>query len=85
MKTRKSKKEFENKYPVMDALKKGSLLTSLSALVFGAGCLAQGQIVKGIIFLAAEAAIIYYMIQTGLHNLSMLITLGELEQQKKKK
>lgn len=82
MKTRKSKKEFENKYPAADALKKGSMLTRLSALVFGTGCLAGGQIIKGLIFLAAEAAIIFYMIQTGLHNLGMLVTLGELEQQK---
>ena len=82
MKTRKSKKEFENKYPAADALKKGSMLTRLSVLVFGTGCLAGGQIIKGLIFLAAEAAIIFYMIQTGLHNLGMLVTLGELEQQK---
>lgn len=82
MKTRKKKREFENKYAAMDALKKGSLLTRLSALVFGAGCLVQGQIVKGILFLAAEIAIVYYMIQTGLHNLGMLRTLGEVEQQK---
>ena len=82
MKTRKSKKEFENKYPAADALKKGSMLTRLSVLVFGAGCLARGQIVKGLIFLAAEIAVIYYMIQTGFYNLSMLITLGETEQLK---
>jgi len=82
MKTRKSKKEFENKYPAADALKKGSMLTRLSVLVFGAGCLAGGQIIKGLIFLAAEVAIIFYMFQTGFHNLSMLVTLGELEQQK---
>ncbi len=42
MKTRKSKKEFENKYPAADALKKGSMLTRLSALAFGTGCLAGG-------------------------------------------
>ena len=71
MKTRKSKKEFENKYPAMDALKKGSMLTRLSALVFGAGCVAQGQMVKGLIFLAAEIAIIFYMIQTGLQETSI--------------
>lgn len=33
MKTRKSKKEFENKYPAADALKNGSMLTRLSVLV----------------------------------------------------
>lgn len=60
MKTRKSKKEFENKYPAADALKKGSMLTRLSALAFGTGCLAGGQIIKGLIFLAAEAAIIFW-------------------------
>ena len=82
MKTRKSKKEFENKYPATDALKKGSMLTRLSVLVLGAGCLARGQIAKGLLFLAAEIAIILYLIQTGIYNLSMLITLGEVEQQK---
>lgn len=47
MKTRKSKKEFENKYPAADALKKGSMLTRLSVLVFGTGCLAGGADYKG--------------------------------------
>lgn len=37
-------KEFENKYPAADALKKGSMLTRLSVLVFGTGCLAGGRL-----------------------------------------
>lgn len=82
MKTRKSKKEFESKYTAMDALKRGSILTRISAVVFGAGCLARGQIIKGIVFLALEAAIIVHMVESGFYNLQKLITLGDLEQQK---
>ncbi|MBD5099575.1 MAG: sugar ABC transporter permease [Clostridiales bacterium] len=40
------------------------------------------QIVKGLMFLAAEAAIILYMIESGFYNLGKLITLGDVEQQK---
>ena len=37
--------------------------------------------VKGILYLAAELGYLAFMVRYGLHNLAMLITLGEVEQQ----
>ena len=67
---------------VLSALKNGSLMVTLSAVFCGWGCLIRKQFVKGILYLAAELAIIYYMIDSGLHHLSKLITLGDQAQQK---
>lgn len=61
---------------------KGSPLVKLSAIIWGLGCLVRRQIVKGLIYLVAELLIIYYIINTGINNLKLLVTLGELEQQK---
>lgn len=47
----------------------------------GAGNLAHQQIVKGLIFLLMEVAFFGFMITSGIHNLGMLGTLGEAEQQ----
>ena len=67
---------------VLSALKNGSMMVTLSAVICGWGCLIRKQFVKGILYLAAELAIIYYMINSGAHHLSKLITLGDQEQQK---
>ena len=82
MKTRKSKKEFSSEYSLVNSVKNGSAAVRASALVWGIGCLARRQIVKGLIFLAAEILIIYYMISSGFQNLAKLITLGDMEQQR---
>ena len=82
MKTRKSKKEFSSEYSLVNSMKNGSAAVRASALVWGLGCLARRQIVKGLIFLAAEILIIYYMISSGFQNLAKLITLGDMEQQR---
>lgn len=80
MKTKK--KKYAKNYTAIDALKKGSLLTRISAIVFGAGCLVGGQLVKGLLYLTVEVGIFLYMIQNGFYNLGKLITLGDIEQQK---
>lgn len=77
-----SKKEFENLYPVKDAVIKGNAMTKLSMLVMGAGNIAHKQIGKGLVFLAVEVAYIWFMIKSGIYNLSMLPSLGEREQEK---
>ncbi|MCD7751368.1 MAG: sugar ABC transporter permease [Lachnospiraceae bacterium] len=79
-KTKKKRTVYQ--YSARNALCRGNWITRLSLVVFGLGCLVRGQIIKGCLFLLSEAAIIFYMVRTGFHNLSMLITLGELEQQK---
>ena len=47
----------------------------------GLGSICHGQVVKGILYLAAELGYLAFMVRYGLHNLAMLITLGEVEQQ----
>lgn len=67
---------------VPGALKNGSIMVALSAVICGWGCLIRGQIVKGLLYLAAEIAIVYYMVTSGFHHLGKLVTLGDVEQQK---
>ncbi len=66
----------------MRALKNGSVMVTLSAVICGWGCLIRKQFAKGALYLAAELAIIYYMIKDGAHHLSKLVTLGDVAQQK---
>ena len=63
-----------------EALKNGSSKIKLSMLIFGFANMAYGQIAKGIMFLAVELAYIFFMLRYGLHNLSMLVGLGSVEQ-----
>lgn len=78
----KNEKIKENKYTAIAALKSGSWIVRLSALIWGLGCLVQKQFVKGLLYLAAEAFCITYMVKQGFYNLSKLVTLGDVEQQK---
>ena len=55
---------------------KGDIFTKLSAVIMGIGCMVRGQIVKGLVFLAAEVAFILYMINKGSYWISMLPSLG---------
>ena len=65
----------------MEALRSGGPETKASALVMGLGNIVHKQVLKGILFLAAEVAYIVFMITNGFHNLAMLVTLGSVEQQ----
>lgn len=67
----------------LSSLKKISYcFLALSALIWGFGCFVRKQLFKGFLLLFAEIIVVYYMITSGLYNLSKLITLGDLEQQK---
>ena len=76
------KKEFATPYTVTKAVTKGNIATKLSLVIMGLGNLAHKQIGKGLMFLAVEAAYIWFMIQTGFYSLSMLPSLGWREQEK---
>ena len=78
-KKRASKKEFENLYPLSEALTKGGPIIWLSCLIMGLGNILAGQIVKGLLFLAIEVAVIVYMVLPtgGIHWLSLLPSLGD--------
>lgn len=60
--------------------RRGDFFTRLSFVVFGAANIAHKQLVKGLIFLAIEAAYIYYMVVGGVQNLVNLTTLGTRQQ-----
>ena len=83
MATKKKKRinEFPTPYTVTNAVKKGGMMTKLSMILMGAGNIAHKQIVKGLLFLLTEIAFVGFMAVSGVHNLIMLISLGEAEQQ----
>ena len=72
---------IDNPVTCMEALKNGDTMVKLSAVVMGLGNMAHKQVAKGLLFLAAEAAYIAFMITIGFHNLSMLPSLGTVERQ----
>lgn len=74
-------KDFATPYTFGAALKKGDIATKLSFVICGAGNIIYRQFVKGFLFLAVEIAYILFMIKSGIYNLSMLPSLGWLEQQ----
>ena len=59
-----------------DAAKHGDARTRLSFLLMGFGCLTRGQVLKGIVYLAAEGLFIWYMIASGWQYLMKFGTLG---------
>ena len=69
--------EFDTPYTCTAAIAKGAPETRLSMLVMGLGSFVHGQRIKGLLYLAAEAAYIVFMIMTGLHCLYMLGSLGK--------
>lgn len=77
----KKEKEFFEPYTCRNAIREGSGATKLSMLVMGFGNIIRGQIVKGLLYLAAEIAYIIFMITTGLHCLAMLPSLGSVQQE----
>ena len=68
---------------LIEALQNGGPLVWASCLVMGLGNIAAGQFIKGIIFLLFEVGVIAFMVMPGggLYNLSMLPSLGWLEQE----
>jgi arabinogalactan oligomer/maltooligosaccharide transport system permease protein len=56
--------------------KNGDVLTKLSFFIFGIGNICRGQIIKGLLFLAAEFAFVWYMISFGWSRLLGLRNLG---------
>lgn len=59
----------------------GDWSTKVSYLIMGVGSAAKGQIIKGLLFLAAEVAYIGYMISDGWGYLSKFTTLGTVKSQ----
>ena len=82
---RKLKRKVDrNPYSLRAALAFGGPKVWLSCLIMGLGNILAGQILKGILFFIVEAALVVFMLlpQGGAHWLSMLPSLGWLEQGK---
>ena len=65
----------------MNAVKKGGIETKLSMVLMGFGNIVHGQMIKGLIYLAVEAAYVVFMVMAGVHCIAMLPSLGSVEQQ----
>lgn len=81
VKMKKRVNEFPTPYTVTNAVKKGGAMTKIAMVIMGAGNFAHKQIVKGFLFLLSEIVFLGFMAMSGVHNLAMLITLGDAEQQ----
>ncbi len=68
-------------WTVRNALLKGNWASKISFLIMGFGNLVYGQVIKGFLWLLTQALYIYFMITSGLENLSLFGSLGWLEQQ----
>jgi arabinogalactan oligomer/maltooligosaccharide transport system permease protein len=64
-----------------EVFRNGQSAARLSAPVMGLGCILHKQVIKGLLYLAIEAAYIVFMIRSGLHNLAMLPGLGSVPQE----
>lgn len=80
LKSRKKVKEFETPYTCAAALTQGGMETKLSAVLMGLGNIVHGQIGKGLLYMAGEAAYIVFMAMYGIGFLKMLPSLGSVPQ-----
>lgn len=62
-----------------NALRHGDIFTRLSAVIMGTGNICRKQIIKGLLYLAAEILFIAFMVVSGFGLLGGLTTLGTNE------
>lgn len=72
--------EFPAPYTCVKAIRQGGMETKLSMVLMGFGNIVHGQVIKGLLYMAVEAAYVVFMIFTGAHCLAMLPSLGTVEQ-----
>lgn len=60
--------------------KKTDIVTLLSVIFWGLSNVVSGQVVKGLIYFLLEISYIFYMIDTGIHSLGKMLTLGTSSQ-----
>ena len=73
--------EFPTPYTCTRAIKEGGMETRLSMIVMGLGNFVHGQRIKGLLYLAVEAAYIVFMVLVGFGCLAMLPSLGSVPQE----
>ncbi len=77
---KKKVNEFPTPYTCTRAIREGGLETKLSMILMGLGNIVHKQKVKGILYLAVEAAYVVFMLMSGFGFLGMLGTLGSVGQ-----
>ena len=80
-----ARRRAANPYSLGSALKNGGPIVWLSCLIMGLGNIVAGQFIKGLLFLAIEAAVVFYMFvpaQGGMYWLTMLPSLGDRKEEK---
>ena len=65
---------------IAQCFKKGDIITKLSFFILGLGNLLNKQFARGIVFLGAEIAYIYYMLNSGIAAIGDMFTLGTEQQ-----
>lgn len=78
--TKKLDPVLPNKNDLGTIFKHGDIFNKLSFVIFGLGNIGNGQVVKGLLYLFLEVAYFVYMITGGIHNVSMLSSLGTQQQ-----
>ena len=69
-------------YPMREILARGNGWTRLSMLVMGVACMRYGQVVKGLLYLAAQILCVLFFFRFGWQYLSKFDTLGTNAQYK---
>lgn len=77
---KKMKQEFPTPYTWKQAVKEGGIETKLSMLLMGFGNIVHGQRIKGLLYLAVEAAYLVFMFISGIGFIHMLGSLGSVPQ-----
>ena len=72
---------FLGDYGFGTAFMHGSIITKLSLIIFGLGNILHKQIIRGLLYLALEAAYIFYMSSIGIKALQDFVTLGTKTQE----
>lgn len=77
---KKKVNEFATPYTCMAAITKGGLETKLSVIWMGLGNIVHKQVVKGLLYMAAEIAYLVFMVMSGIQCIRMLPSLGSVPQ-----
>ena len=70
----------QHKKDLLSIFKYGDIYTKLSFVIFGLANMMNGQVIKGLLFLALEVAFFVYMANTGIGAIMEMTTLGTVEQ-----
>ena len=73
--------DFPTPYTCTKAIREGGLETKLSMVLMGLGNIVHGQKIKGLLYLAVEAAYFVFMVVNDVGFLSMLGSLGAVPQE----